>query len=111
MRILLATYIIIGVVMIIVAIPLIRRWIKPNLLYGSRLPHSAANTALWYDITSYSGRLLTGIGVATILAAVLCYVLNFGENAYTLVCTVVMLMGILTMVALGLRRMIVLTRQ
>lgn len=111
MQILLATYVIVGVIFIVVAVPLIKRWVKPNFFYGFRLPQTMANADLWYEVNSYSGKLLAGVGVATILAALLCYALNFGRDSYTLACTGVMLLGILTMLALSVRRMITFNRK
>ena len=59
----------IGLTSILLAIPLIRRKVPMNRLYGVRVPKAFASERNWYEINAYGGRLLLVFGL---------FVLGFG---------------------------------
>jgi uncharacterized membrane protein len=71
MTLLMGMYIISGLLMLALSIPLILRRVPPNPFYGFRVPATLADSELWYDVNAYAGRrlALTGVGIAA--AAVL----------------------------------------
>jgi uncharacterized membrane protein len=56
-----------GVALTALALPLIRRRIRPNALYGLRVPATLADESIWYDANERSGRVLFVIGIVLIL--------------------------------------------
>lgn len=56
-----------GILMIALAIPLMRRRVKPNSIYGLRIPATFADDWVWYEANARSGRDLLILG--SVLAA------------------------------------------
>jgi hypothetical protein len=57
------------------AIPLMMRLIPPNPLYGFRLPKTMKDPEIWYEINAYSGRWLFAVGLLVALSSAALYVL------------------------------------
>src|SRR5437762_10406185 len=60
-----------GAVMCVLAVPLMRRRIKPNGLYGLRVPATFADEWVWYEANARSGRDLLLLGIAAVAMALL----------------------------------------
>jgi uncharacterized membrane protein len=60
-----------GAVIILVSIPLMRRRVPPNALYGLRVPPTFADEWVWYEASARSGRDLVSLGVLVIALALL----------------------------------------
>jgi uncharacterized membrane protein len=73
METLLVLYMILGLLMVMLAVPLIKRKVKPNGLYGFRVPQTLSDPEMWYAVNAHFGRRLLVTGVATTLAALLLY--------------------------------------
>jgi uncharacterized membrane protein len=58
----------IGFAFIAISIPLVRRRVKPNWLYGLRIPATFADDGVWYEANAKSGRDLLVLGAAICLA-------------------------------------------
>jgi len=71
-----------GLVFVAVAIPLIRRRIPPNALYGLRVPATFADEWVWYEANARSGRDLLWLGVILTVLAVGLPALGLGITAY-----------------------------
>ena len=100
MQTIFVTYLIVSALMMVVSIPLIRRMIKPNYIYGFRLPQTLADTDTWYAVNAFGGRLLFGLGIATALATLIFYPLGLSVDAYASACVAVFLIGLF--ISLGL---------
>jgi uncharacterized membrane protein len=61
----------IGTLLIALAVPLIRRRVKPNSRYGIRLPATFADEWVWYEANARSGRDLLVWGAVEIAVALL----------------------------------------
>ncbi len=93
-----------GLLMIIVAIPMIQGRVKPNNWYGFRIRATLDNPDIWYPANAYAGRLLIWLGVATILASLLLALIpGISEDAYALLVSGVLMLGLLIVVVLSLR--------
>jgi len=59
--------IIIGMLEIVMGVPLLLQKIKPNLLFGFRLPKTLSSEEVWYKSNVYVGRdfIIAGIVVVT----------------------------------------------
>jgi uncharacterized membrane protein len=65
-----ALYIFLNALLIVIAIPMIQRKVKPNWFYGVRLPRTINNPGLWYEINAYGGKCLLIAGVVGLLVSV-----------------------------------------
>jgi len=104
MTVTIAPFIVMGLLMIILSIPMIQGRVKPNRWYGFRTRATLENPDIWYPANAYAGRLLLWLGVAIILASLLLVLIpGISENAYSLLVTGVLMLGLLIVVVLSLR--------
>jgi hypothetical protein len=68
----------VGFLHIALAIPLIRRRIKPNGLYGVRFPSTMEDESVWYDMNERGGRHMVGISVVYMALLTVAWV--FGQG-------------------------------
>jgi len=73
MTLFLILFVSVGLLLIFMAIPLARRRVKPNALYGLRLPATFADDWVWYEANAKSGRDILLLGAGEIIAAVALY--------------------------------------
>src|SRR5215213_6639800 len=66
-----ALFIAVGLLYIGLALPLMRRRVKPNRLYGLRVPATFADEWVWYEANAQTGRDLLYAGIAQIVVATL----------------------------------------
>jgi uncharacterized membrane protein len=79
-----------GFLLAALALPMARRQIKPNGLYGFRNKATQENPELWYKVNEYAGRRLLTAGIGTVLTALLLAVwpgLNLTVDEYALAVT------------------------
>jgi uncharacterized membrane protein len=69
MRALTALYLGAGILLIALSLPLIQGRVPPNAWYGFRVPKTLNDPEVWYLANAYAGRLLLGVGVITLIAA------------------------------------------
>lgn len=70
MQTLLFLYVGSGLVLTLISLPLIAGIIKPNVLYGFRVPATLDNPDLWYPVNRYAAKRLLIAGLLMIIAAV-----------------------------------------
>ena len=73
MTTLLWLYVIFGLLLIGLSVPLLLDKIPPNGWYGFRVPSTLYNPDLWYKVNRYAARWLLLSGIITVVAAVLLY--------------------------------------
>jgi hypothetical protein len=73
METILILYVVIGLLMVVLALPLIKGKVKPNGLYGFRVPQTLSDPDVWYAVNAHFGRRLVVTGIATTVAALLLY--------------------------------------
>ena len=74
-------YLLEGVVLMLVARPLIRRRVGPNRFYGFRTPKTLSSPDIWYPANEFSGRRLFTAGAAIAVCSLLLAPLNLlGKN-------------------------------
>jgi len=59
-----------GLLLILLAIPLILRKIPPNSMYGFRVKWTLEDPELWYSMNAYTSKWLVFVGLCAILGAV-----------------------------------------
>jgi len=96
----------IGVLLVGLSIPLIRRCVKRNRWYGFRTSRTLADDRIWYEANAYAGRLLLKLGIVfTVASIVLCFVLGANFVLYNATCGFVMLGGLAITLFLALRHL------
>jgi hypothetical protein len=108
-RRLMALFILAGVALVAVAVPLARGRVPPNAWYGVRTPKTLRDRTAWYPANAYGGRLLIGVGAITILVAVGAALVLGGRSPrpvslYATICTIVLLGALAVTVVLILLR-------
>lgn len=86
------------------AIPLIRRRVPPNDIYGLRVPATMADEWVWYEANARSGWDLLILGSLLLAVTFALPLARLSENTYALVWCAVAVVGALVMAAVGWRR-------
>jgi uncharacterized membrane protein len=95
----------VGVLLLGLSIPLVRRRVKPNALYGLRVPATFADEWVWYEANARSGRDLMVLGVVQIaLALLLALVPGITEDEYGVTNAALIGVGALLCGVIGWRR-------
>jgi uncharacterized membrane protein len=95
-------FVTVGLLFIGLAIPLIRRRIKPNKTYGLRVQATFADEWVWYEANAGTGRDLLYGGLCQLAAALL--LLPAPAIAYSIINVGAILVSTLWMVAVGISR-------
>ena len=84
---LLLLYVISGLVLVIISIPMILGKIKPNLFYGFRVQATLEDPEIWYAVNRYFSKflLITGLGVM-VGSIALYFIPGISVDAYALAC-------------------------
>ena len=101
---LLATFTGVGLLLIALAVPLMRRSVPPNDWYGLRVAATFADESVWYEANARSGRDLLIVGVLQIVVAVVTALLGVPEIVYAMTNIAALLIGTVTLAVVGIRR-------
>jgi uncharacterized membrane protein len=93
-----------GFLFILLSIPLIRRRVPPNGLYGLRVPATFANEWVWYEANARSGRDLLRAGIIVLVLSLVLPLTGVDERVYALSMAVVFVTGALALAVVGWRR-------
>jgi hypothetical protein len=89
---------------IALGIPLWRRKVRPNGLYGYRTPTTLKNERIWYEVNAGTGGDLIGIGAVLALLAGGLHGIGLSSQAMALGCTAWLSGGTLFMTVHGALR-------
>ena len=93
------------------AVPLMRRKVAPNALYGFRVRRTLEDPAIWYDANAFAGRCLFCSGIGTALACLALYwIPAIDPIAYAVACPTILLVGLAVGLVLSFRHLDHLTR-
>ena len=93
-----------GLLSAALAVPLMRRKVGMNSLYGFRTRRTLAGPTVWYEANAFAGRCLFRSGVATSLACLaLCFVPAIGPVSYAFACLLITLSGVAVGIILSFR--------
>ncbi len=99
-------YIFLGILMAVIAIPLVLRKVRPNPIYGFRTPFTMSREDVWYDINAYFGRWLLAIAVLFTAATLLVrQIPGIGVDGYASICSLLMVIGLAVAMILSVVRM------
>ncbi len=104
MSITVAIFLFVGLLFVGISLPLVRRRVPPNQLYGLRVPATFADEWVWYEANARSGRDFITLGLAImVVAVVLPFAVRIREPAYSLVLAGVLLVGTIAAAIRGWR--------
>lgn len=75
----------VGIVLIAVSIPVVKRRIKPNQGYGFRIAKAFESEENWYKINEYGGRQMIKWSALIILVGVIALLIPLGPEDHVLV--------------------------
>jgi len=86
----------VGALFVVLAVPLVRRSVGPNQLYGFRVRQTLNDRDVWYEANAYAGKGLLWLGVVLVSVAVVLYwVPGVSPREYKATCMGVVMVGIL----------------
>jgi hypothetical protein len=86
----LVLYLVGGVLLIALSIPLLYDKIPPNSFYGFRVSQTITDPKVWYAVNRYSARWLLVAGLSIVAAAILLYFIpGISVDVYALGCLAV----------------------
>lgn len=98
-------FLVVGVLLVALAIPLIRRRVRPNALYGLRVDATFADEEVWYEANARSGWDLLYVGMAQIIVSVvLTMIPGIRPEVYALANAGTLLVAVVWMAVIGWRR-------
>jgi len=111
MKTMLAMYVLFGLLLIGLAIPLLLDKIPPNGWYGFRVPSTLYNPDIWYKVNRYAARWMVFSGIITVIAAILLYyLLDLSVDGYAWSLLAAFLISFLPGLVLSFRYLRQLTR-
>jgi hypothetical protein len=85
MNLMIGMFVVTGLLLCVLSIPMILKIVKPNGLYGFRVKKTMENPDIWYAVNSYSGKWLLGTGLVIAAAAIgLSFFPTLSIDAYAL---------------------------
>jgi uncharacterized membrane protein len=95
---------VLGMIFVGLAVPLIRRKVRPNALYGLRVAETLENEEVWFEANARSGRDLLWVGIGTIVVPSALYALPWRDDKhYALVCCGLLIIAVIVYAVRGLR--------
>ena len=94
MILLLVMYVVSGLLLTGLAVPLMCRKIPPNHWYGFRVRKTLENEAVWYAVNEFSAKRLLWVGIATVAAAIGLFFTTTSVDLYATALATVVLGGL-----------------
>ena len=89
-------FVVLGLLLCAISVPMILEKVKPNWLYGFRTPTTVNNPEIWYPVNAYAGKVLFLVGAAFAAASVVFAVVpGMNEDQYVFACLAVLVVGML----------------
>jgi uncharacterized membrane protein len=93
-----------GIVLILIALPLLFRRIGPNGIYGLRIPATFADEWVWYEANARSARDMCVLGVVLIVLSIAESISGIPRNIYLPIVGVTTIGGVIIVAIVGWRR-------
>ena len=103
----LGIYLFEGLLLMLLARPMIKRRIGPNRWYGFRTPKTLSSPNIWYPANEFSGRRLFSTGLIVVISSLLLSPLNLlGKNGlgiYTVAMVAILMVSLFSGVIASFR--------
>ncbi len=93
-----------GLIIALLAVPLVLRRVPPNPLYGLRVPATFRDESVWYDANAASGRDLLVLGAVVFVAALVVPLIDRNPWVLQIAWIALALGGSIVIAILGWRR-------
>jgi uncharacterized membrane protein len=102
----------IGLLMVVLAIPMIIQKVPPNSWYGVRIKETIDNPDIWYPTNTHIGYLLLIYGILVIIMSLLLpFIPGMNPDLYALMMVALLLVGIVIILIRGKRYVKTLTQE
>jgi uncharacterized membrane protein len=99
-----AIYILGGLLLILLSIPLILRRIPPNAVYGFRIQWTRRNPELWYSVNAHAGKWLAFAGSCSLLGSIgLSLIPGISLAVYAFACLAILAAAVVLAVVQSIR--------
>lgn len=96
-------FILFGILMVGLAVPMIREKVPPNSWYGLRIDATIDNPDVWYPANAFVGRLLIIYGLITIVASILlAQIQSISDDVYAIIMSAYIVVGIIVIGVFGI---------
>lgn len=89
---------------VVLGVPLRRRRVKPNILYGFRTPSTLRDPRIWYEVNATAGADMIGVGVVLALVHLVALLVGASAQLSAGLGVAVLTLGSLFMAVHGLMR-------
>jgi hypothetical protein len=104
MLILTILYLLFGLLLIGLSVPLMRGKVPPNSWYGFRIRLTLDNPDIWYPVNAWAARRLLVAGLVTVFAALFTPLIpETALPAYSLLISIFLVVSVLLILAFGIR--------
>jgi uncharacterized membrane protein len=94
-----------GALMVVLGVPMMRRRVPPNGLYGLRVPATMADEWVWYEANARTGREFVYLGAAVFAASVgLPFVPGMTNDVFGGITTSLLVGGLIVLAGIGWAR-------
>ena len=94
----------VGLLLVLIAIPMLLRRVPPNAFYGLRVPATYADVWVWYEANALAGRDMVALGVLLTVLALVLPAFGLKGETLPLVWSAVAAVGSLVMTLVAWRR-------
>ena len=102
MKTLIILYTVFSLLLAGLSVPMIRKKVKPNCIYGFRIPLTMNNPEIWYPVNRCAGWWLSGLAILLLCAALLLPLIpGMTVDAYAIVIALITFSGTLLTVLIG----------
>ncbi|MEO8378039.1 MAG: SdpI family protein [Acidobacteriota bacterium] len=93
-----------GGLVAVLGIPMMKRRVRPNGLYGLRTPATFADESVWYDANAQSGKDIAILGIFQLILALALPLAGLSTTSVALAWSAAFVVGALVMATVGWRR-------
>ena len=91
-----------GILLILSALPMLYKCVKPNHWYGFRTPKTLSDERIWYPANSYAAKWMILTGMITIVVAGVLRLTDVPPIKYQLLCSSTFLGGLILTLIMSL---------
>ena len=97
------TFVIAGIVIALLGVPMFKRLVPPNYIYGLRVSATLADKLIWYEANARIGRDAIIVGIAIAVLAILLFIARAPETITAWINVAFLLVAVLGMAFNGWR--------
>lgn len=98
------TFLVAGILFVVMSIPLIKRKIKINHWYGIRLPQTMTDENIWYEVNEIMGKYLLIFGIIVVILSLVLFLMPMvSELTAVIIISIFLLIGSIRIAMLAMK--------